>query len=505
MCTSNDQLPTKSLAFVTLTATVLIIVPNAYQSFLINSPEEVLQRFENNSFTAHYGYSLSSSRLAALWGVTLSVSGVFAAIGSFAIPKVKDSIGTKNGTFLIGGLLLLVASLLELLAKYADSFELLFLGQILGSGFSSAIGQPTAVVYMMECSPPRFRGAVGTLNTVAFSTGVLIAVVFGIPSLMGNEDNWGFYVSLSCIPSLLAVILCFWIPDSPKHLYHHKKDIFATQSAITNLYGSNCDLNKVILGYEAEEKLSSRHESLKEMIGKYHLQKPLAITLVVGIFSAINGSSLMLALSTSIFRQLKFDIDISTKMTMIAMAPLPILSFISATVVDRMGRRPLLLGTSFAQVLCVVSYSVFAVIVQYHGDTSHWLAGIAGTSMIFNIWIGYLGTMPICNFLFVEILPQFAVGNATMLFVISSNIAYSVMTLVFPSIQNELGCWAVPIVTILPSLPCLYYLYRNLPETKVLPIHQIVGGWLSPKRAGYVDLDLQLLEETTEQPETTTS
>ena len=53
-----------------------------------------------------------------------------------------------------------------------------------------------APLYTSEIAPVRMRGAVGTLNQLAATLGILISQVLGLPQLLGTAGNWPYLLGM---------------------------------------------------------------------------------------------------------------------------------------------------------------------------------------------------------------------------------------------------------------------------------------------------------------------
>ena len=65
-------------------------------------------------------------------------------------------------------------------------------------------------MYVSEVAPSSIRGAMGTLNQLAVTVGMLIGQVFGLSEVLGTEDLWplllGVYSFQSDVVLLHAMI-----------------------------------------------------------------------------------------------------------------------------------------------------------------------------------------------------------------------------------------------------------------------------------------------------------
>ena len=92
------------------------------------------------------------------------------------------------------------------------------------------------------------RGAVATAGPLAFATGVLAAVTFGYKGCFGNAELWPVLLALTGIVGTIhALILIFFVPESPKYLLLTKNDKSGGREALRKLRnGSEEDIDKEV-------------------------------------------------------------------------------------------------------------------------------------------------------------------------------------------------------------------------------------------------------------------
>lgn len=131
---------------------MLIVLPAAYQGAVPNVPIDILKAFENSSFYVHFGAHVSQGAIDSYFGFMVCSSGIACVLSSFTIPALSRRFGRRKVVFVVGGLSLVIGSVLELVAYYVTSFELFILGQMFGAGFGWSFGY--ALQALFEVTAP---------------------------------------------------------------------------------------------------------------------------------------------------------------------------------------------------------------------------------------------------------------------------------------------------------------------------------------------------------------
>ena len=101
--------------------------------------------------------------------------------------------------------------------KVASSYELMLIGRTL-VGISAGLFTGLSPLYIAEIAPIHIRGAMGTVNQLGVTTGILTSMVLGLEDALGGEDTWPVLLGLAAIPSLIQCIMLPFMPESPRYL-----------------------------------------------------------------------------------------------------------------------------------------------------------------------------------------------------------------------------------------------------------------------------------------------
>ncbi len=284
-------------------------------------------------------FSLSPTGLglavsAALWG-TLA--------GALTLGRPGDRYGSRAILQCIG--VLYVGSALGCALSWNLTSLLIFRFLIgVAIGGSSIL----APVYMAEAAPAARRGAMVGLFQINIVVGILIAYVsnFFVAELIGGNDVWRWKLAVAVFPALLFLVLLFLIPQSPRWLISKGR-----------LQEAAASLRRLGIAQPAEEiALIQRNEMLAAGAPAPRLswlrhRRAIVLAVGMGLFNQLSGINAILYYLADIFGAAGFS-SISASAQSIAIGATNLLATIFAmTVIDRWGRKPLLLMGSVGMAL----------------------------------------------------------------------------------------------------------------------------------------------------------
>ena len=106
----------------------------------------------------------------------------------------------------MNNVLVLIAGVFLLAAKYAGSWEMLIIGRII-IGINNGLNAGIAPMYITEISPTALRGAVGTIYQLVITMSILLSQILGMTNVLGTDSGWPFLLGLTIIPGILQVSL----------------------------------------------------------------------------------------------------------------------------------------------------------------------------------------------------------------------------------------------------------------------------------------------------------
>lgn len=286
-------------------------------------------------------YDLNEVQLG--WVVS---SPAFSAMFAMLISgRLSDRYGRKNILIAIAFLYAVSA----LLSAITPSANLLIVARMLGGiAFGGAL--VLAPVYIAEIAPPASRGrmvSIQQLNivlgfSVAYFSNYLLLKNASADDLIFQMDVWRVMLGIEFFPAIIYFALLFFIPKSPRWLYMKgKKD--TAKKLLGELFGTE----------ESREQFSAIEQSLtakgevksgiKDLFGNKKLHAILWIAFILGILQQITGINAIFFYATSIFEQTGIGTDASFAQAVLVGIINVIFTVVAMVVIDRFGRRPLLL------------------------------------------------------------------------------------------------------------------------------------------------------------------
>ena len=314
-------------------------------------------------------------------------------------------------------------------------------------------------VYIAEVSPAAIRGRMVSINQLTIVSGILLAY-FSNYILADVENNWRWMFASGSIPSLLFFVFVFMVPESPRWLvskgYVDKAKII---------------LAKISGGDAAQEVTLIQSRMQKEVKGKFSdlLAPGVAFIVLLGItlavFQQISGANAVFFYAPIIFEKAGMNVkDQLFQQIMIGAINL-IFTIVAMMLVDKLGRKKLMLAGSFLMALWL-----FLVGICFHYSL---FDGYLLSFFVLAFIATYAATLaPVTWVLISEIFPTKvrtrAVSIATgMLWVACFSLAYG-----FPILIELLDA---PQTFFLFSFVCLTYFFillKFVPETKGKTLEQ---------------------------------
>jgi MFS transporter, SP family, galactose:H+ symporter len=266
--------------------------------------------------------------------LVVSVVLLGAATGALGGGRLADLFGRR--------LMLLVTSLIfvlgAILCAAATSLGLLVFGRVivgLGIGLSSS----TVPVYISEVSPARARGWQVSLFQLAITIGILIAYV--VDYVFADTAGWRWMLGLAVVPGAIFGLGMMRMPESPRWLAENGH-IDLARKVLTRIRGTQ---NVQAELQEIQDTLTQAEECgrFSDLLAP-SVRPALVIGIGLAIFQQITGINTVIYYAPLIVQSAGIS---SASGAILATAGIGLVNVIMTIVamwlIDRMGRRPLLL------------------------------------------------------------------------------------------------------------------------------------------------------------------
>ncbi|CAD5220917.1 unnamed protein product [Bursaphelenchus xylophilus] len=455
--------PGKKLVFTSLLTGLGGSFHFGYQITLTNPAQLALTSFVNRSYSDHYGVVLEKYQLDALWSFIIAILFAGGIIGSLILRFFADWLGRKKG-LLVSFFGILVSSLLSICAFLIDSFEVYALSRFT-MGISMCMGLGMSGLFLTECSPKACRGMIGMTTGIFVQLGLFTGSLIGMPDIFGRSDTWWMiYLAETLVVSVVMLLFTFF-PESPCYLLFKGYEDSARDSV--KLY-YNCPdylVDKNLKEIKENMQANMRNVNMIEVLKDPRTRRATLVGATTAFAMTFSGVAVINAFAVTILR----DTGLSVFEASIANAGLSLLTLIgalfSASIIDKYGRRPLLLNTVF--LIVIINILIFAFMRAYNVYQAPWI----GYCLIFAISVFLVaftvGPGPLCYFITSEMIVQHArsAGQSWAAFVQMS--CRTLILVIYLPLSNAIGSdYSYLVLFVLPMAYCFVFFYYFLPETK---------------------------------------
>ena len=235
----------------------------------------------------------------------------------------------------------------------------------LGIGGSSVLGP----MYIAEVAPAKWRGRLVGFFQFNVVSGILAAYLsnYVIGQLGFGPLEWRWKLGVAAVPSAFFFLMLFFIPRSPRWLV--KKGRLAEAGEVLRLTGEENageDLREIV------ESIDAEHGHGEEPLFTSKYRVPILLAVSLAMFNQLSGINAILYYLNDIFKSAGFS-KVSGDLQAVAVGGTNLLfTMIAMSVIDRIGRRRLLLAGSVGTAVCLAGVSAI-FFSQAHRNLLVWL------------------------------------------------------------------------------------------------------------------------------------
>lgn len=274
----------------------------------------------------------------ALWGTL--VGSIFGGIPT-------EKYGRKKVLFWIG-VLFAISAFGSALAQDPYTFSFFrFVGGV-GIGVSSVV----APTYISEISTPATRGKLGAMYQFNIVFGILIAFLSNyFLEGVGGENDWRWMLGVLAVPSIIYTIMVMSVPESPRWLITRKNDIAKARETLVLIGVKDAD-EEIKLIKESNLLETQGGKSTAFFSSKHSIILWLAF--LIAFFNQLSGINFILYYAPEILSRIGLGEKDSLLNSIAIGGTNLIFTFVGLYLIDRIGRKKLLLLGSLGYILSLV-------------------------------------------------------------------------------------------------------------------------------------------------------
>jgi len=427
---------------------------------VIGGAKPFFQRYFQLTSEAQIGWANSCALIGCL-------------VGALSAGAFSDKFGRKR-LLVAAALLFAVTSLGNALAS---SFAVFIAWRISG-GVAIGLASNLSPMYIAEVAPAQIRGRLVAINQLTVVIGILLAqyinwfLVRNLPqgatddfirTSWFGQQGWRWMFGMTAVPSLLFFLGMLFVPESPRWLAKNGK----TNSARNVLAKIGGEDYANVAATEIQSTLASeeiQHVRFADLL-EPKMRKVIVLGVVLAVFQQWCGINVIFNYAEEIFRAAGYDISSVLKNIAWTGSVNLVFTLVALGVVDRGGRRPLMLFGSAA----------LAVIYLALGFC--YFSGVKGLPMLLLVLAAIgsyaMSLAPVVWVVISEIFPNRIRGAAMAVAVSSLWIACFLLTFSFPVLNKILGSAGIFWLYAGICVAGFLFIKFKLPETKGKTLEQI--------------------------------
>ena len=310
-----------------------------FDSGVINGTVDALQAaFDSNA--AGTGFNVASMLLGC-------------AAGAFFAGNLADKVGRKP-VMMMTAIAFIVSAWASGMA--ADSLQFVF-ARILG-GFAVGAASVLAPAYISEIAPAKIRGRLATLQQLMIVIGLSAAFIsnYWLAGISGGASEllWGGFQTyqwmfwMEIIPASIFLIALFFIPESPRYLVAAGKPDQA--KIVLQSLSDSVDAQDKVIDIEST-LIEGNKPSLGDIINKYTGKIHPIVWVGVGLaaLQQFTGINVVFYYGATLWQAAGFTEENALLQNVISGSVNVIFTFVAIALVDKVGRKPLLLVGALGQ------------------------------------------------------------------------------------------------------------------------------------------------------------
>lgn len=440
-----------------------------FDSGVINGTVDGLQQ-AFNSDSVGTGFNVASMLLGC-------------AAGAFFAGRLADIYGRRS--------LLIVSAILFLLSAWGSgvaqsSAEFVFY-RVIG-GLAVGAASVMAPAYISEVAPAEYRGRLTTIQQIAIISGLFFAFLsnYFLADIAGASTaefwmgyqawRWMFWIEM--VPAGIFFLTLMLIPESPRYLVASGRNDLAV-AVLTRIYGSAIAQQKVD---EIYASLAEDHHrpKLSDLLDSSTGKPRHIVWIGIGLaaFQQLVGINVVFYYGAVLWQAVGFSESDALLINVISGAVSIAACLVTITLVDKVGRKPLLWAGSIGMALTLgLMAFAFSTATQVNGqltlsDNMGLLALLAANAyvMVFNASWG-----PVMWVMLGEMFPNQIRGSGLAVAGLSQWGVNFLITMSFPVLLASIGLFGAYGIYAAFAILSAVFVYKMVHETRGLELEEMSG------------------------------
>ena len=413
-----------------------------------------------------------------LTGFAVACALLGCAVGAFFGGRIADRFG-RIPVMVLGAILFLVSALGS---GFAFGVVDLIVWRLVG-GLGIGIASVIAPAYIAEISPRQIRGRLASLQQLAITLGIFSALmsdaIFANSAGGAGEPFWldleaWRWMFLACaVPAVVYGGLALVLPESPRYLVLNGRDEEA-RAVFTRIW-PNGDVDRAVREIKDSIEADRVAQRTGTLRGRTLGLKPIVwVGIILSVFQQFVGINVIFYYSTTLWKAVGFEESDSLTISVITSVTNVLVTLVAIALVDRIGRRPILLSGSIGMAVSLGTMALaFSQAQSVDGAPSLPGAWAPIALVAANVFVVAFGASwgPIVWVLLGEIFPNSIRARALGLAAAAQWIANFLITVTFPPLASASLPITYGLYATFAALSFLFVLWK-IPETNGMSLEE---------------------------------
>ncbi|MEB3033365.1 sugar porter family MFS transporter [Mycolicibacter sp. MYC340] len=422
-----------------------------------------------------YGYDLSNIagalryitdefHLSTHQQATLTVAVVIGQIaGALSGGLLANAIGRKKSLLLATA----AYAVFAVLGALSASLPMLVVARLL-LGVALGLSVVVVPVFVAESAPSRVRGSLLVADQLMTVVGSIAGYL--VAYLLAGSQSWRWMLGLAAVPALLVMLALLSVPDTARW-YLLKGRVDQARQALTRVE-PEADVEQKLA--EIAHAFSAEGGGVLAGMRRRSCRRAMAFVLGLGFFAHITGVNAVIYYGPTLFAEMGFQSNSALLgLPALAQAAALVAVVVSLLLVDRVGRRPVLLA-GIATMIAANGVLIGAFASGSGFGAFPVLAFVGVLLFVAGFSFGFGGLLSVYAG---ESLPSRLRSMGSAALFTSELVATAIVAAVFLPMLNVLGGTATFAVFGLLALAAYAFAARFAPETQHTQLESIRHLW----------------------------
>jgi sugar porter (SP) family MFS transporter len=343
-----------------------------------------------------------------------------------------------------------------------------------------AVGSAALIVplYLSEIAPTEIRGAVASLNQLAIVAGILAAFI--VNAALASTEEWRIMVGAAVVPSLILLVGMLFMPETPRYLVR-TGDHDQARDVLSDVRDDDVVDQELDEIREVEQR--EGETGARELFAPW-VRPALIVAIGLAVFQQIIGINTIIYYAPTTLTNVGYGNEAAIYANLAIGVLNVVMTVIAIRIVDRVGRKPMLLGGLVGMVTALTVLGLASLLLgkpDSPGDPLAiiTLACLAGFIAAFAVTWG-----PVVWVMLPEILPLSVRGAAMGLAICLHWFANFAVSQTFPLALDSWGAGPVFLGYAVVGVVAFAFVAKFVTETKGRSLEEIEADLQEATGAG---------------------